>query len=223
MVNVTNLTKTFVDDAGPFDVLKETSFKIKKGEMVALIGQSGAGKTTLLQILGGIDQYSSGSVKIDGKEIGTMKPKDLARFRGERIGFVFQFHHLMPDFTALENVVIPGLVLGKAKTQCEERAKELLTVMGLERRFTHFPSELSGGERQRVALARALFNKPSLILADEPTGNLDTRNSSHLMNLIMKTNKELNQTFIIATHNEHLSETLERTIFIEDGKIISKN
>ncbi len=222
MVKVTNLTKTYIDDAGPFDVLKETSFSIKKGEMVALIGQSGAGKTTLLQILGGIDAYTSGSVKIDGEEIGAMKPKVLARFRGERIGFVFQFHHLLPDFTALENTVIPGMILGESSAQCEKRAKELLSLMGLEKRFSHFPSELSGGERQRVALARALFNKPALILADEPTGNLDTKNSDHLMDLIRKTNKELKQTFLIATHNEHLSDTMERTIFIEDGKIINK-
>ncbi len=222
MVQVNNLTKTYIDDAGPFDVLKEATFQIKKGEMVALIGQSGAGKTTLLQILGGIDRYTSGSVKIDGREIGKMRPKDLAQFRGEHIGFVFQFHHLMPDFSALENVIIPGMIIGKTKKQSEERAKELLSVMGLDKRFTHFPSELSGGERQRVALARALFNKPALVLADEPTGNLDTQNSRHLMELIHKTNEELNQTFIVATHNDHLSGNMHRTVFIEDGKIIGK-
>lgn len=223
MVKVTELTKTFYDEAGPIEVLRGATFSIKKGEMVALLGMSGAGKTTLLQILGGIDTYTSGSVEIDGKEIGKMRPLDLSRFRGQHIGFVFQFHHLLPDFTALENVCIPGMIIGKTKKQCEGRAKELLSTMGLERRFTHFPSELSGGERQRVALARALYNEPALVLADEPTGNLDTQNSRHLMNLMYKANKELKQTFLIATHNEHLHENMQRTICIEDGKIISKN
>ncbi len=223
MVRVKKLTKTFYDDIGPIEVLRDATFSIKKGEMVALIGMSGAGKTTLLQILGGIDSYTSGSVAIDGKEIGKMRPLDLSRFRGKYIGFVFQFHHLLPDFTALENVCIPGMIIGKTKKQCEGRAKELLSIMGLERRFTHIPSELSGGERQRVALARALYNEPALVLADEPTGNLDSQNSRYLMELIYKTNRELNQTYLIATHNEHLSDTMQRTIFIEDGKVISKN
>ncbi len=222
MVQVENLTKVFYDDAGPLDVLKETSFEIQKGEMVALIGESGAGKTTLLQILGGIDNFNPGNVVIDGKNIGKMKPNELALFRGTRIGFVFQFHHLLPDFTALENVVIPGMAIGKTKIQCTGRAKELLASMGLEKRLTHFPSELSGGERQRVALARALFNQPALILADEPTGNLDSQNSKQLMKLFYETNEQLNQTFLIATHNEHLSDSMDRTIFIEDGKILSK-
>lgn len=222
MVNVTNLTKIFRDDAGEIPVLKDTSFSIKKGEMVALIGRSGAGKTTLLQILGGLDNYNSGSVTIDGKEIGAMKPRQRSEFRGKYIGFVFQFHHLLPDFTALENVIIPGMIIRKKRALCLGRAKELLSIMGLEKRFTHFPAELSGGERQRVALARALFNKPALILADEPTGNLDTASSKRLMELINKTNEELNQTFLIATHNEHLSDNMQRTILIEDGKIINK-
>jgi lipoprotein-releasing system ATP-binding protein len=222
MVNVSNLVKIFKTDAGSIHVLNGASFSINKGEIVALIGQSGAGKTTLLQILGGLDYYTSGSVLVDGKEIGTMKPRELSEFRGKHIGFVFQFHHLLPDFTALENVIIPGLIILKKKEQCLDRAKELLSIMGLEKRFTHFPAELSGGERQRVALARALFNKPALILADEPTGNLDTDNSQHLMELMYKTNEELNQTFLIATHNEHLSKNMQRTILIEDGKIINK-
>lgn len=222
MVNVTNLTKTFVDDSGPFDVLKETSFNIKKGEMVALVGMSGAGKTTLLQILGGLDRYNSGSVSIKGQEIGKMKPRQLCEFRGQHIGFVFQFHHLLPDFTALENVIVAGMAIGKTNKQCLLRAQELLAHMGLDKRFTHFPSELSGGEKQRVALARALFNKPGLILADEPTGNLDTKNSKYLLELIFKANEDLNQTFLIATHNENLANSMDRTIFIEDGKILNK-
>ena len=223
MVRVENLTKVFKDDKMPIEVLKGASFSIKKGEMVALIGVSGAGKTTLLQIIGGIDKYTSGIVEIDGKEIGKMKQRDLSYFRGKSIGFVFQFHHLLPDFTALENVLIPGMIIGQTKKQSMGRAKELLSIMGLEERFNHVPSELSGGERQRVALARALFNKPGLILADEPTGNLDKENSIHLMDLIHQTNRELNQTYLVATHNEVLSRNMHRTVFLEDGKIISKN
>lgn len=222
MVEVNNLTKTFMDDAGPLHVLKETSFKIEKGEMVALIGVSGAGKTTLLQILGGLDNVTSGSVSVNGKVLNKMKSNDLARFRLESIGFVFQFHHLLPDFTALENVILPGLLKKERKSSCIKRAKELLSIMGLERQAHHYPSELSGGERQRAALARALFNEPALVLADEPTGNIDKENSRHLMELFHKANKELSQTFLIATHNENLSESMHRTVFIEDGKIISK-
>ena len=222
MVQVENLVKIFHDDSGPIEVLKEASFSIRKGEMVALIGVSGAGKTTLLQIIGGIDTYTSGKIVVDSREIGKMKPRELSFFRGKSIGFVFQFHHLLPDFTALENVLIPGMIIGKTKKQLLDRAKELLSIIGLKDRFNHYPSELSGGERQRVALARAMFNEPGLILADEPTGNLDKENSAHLMDLIRKTNKELDQTFLIATHNENLSDSMQRTIFIEDGKIISK-
>ncbi len=220
MVRVENLVKVFKESADPIRVLDSTSFSIETGEMVALIGQSGAGKTTLLQILGGLDTYTSGQVIIDGNEIGSMKPKSLSEFRGKKIGFVFQFHHLLPDFTAVENVILPGLIVGSQRPVAVKRAKELLQIMGLEKRFTHFPTELSGGERQRVALARALFNEPALILADEPTGNLDSSNSKHLMELFRKANSELNQTFLIATHNEHLSATMHRTIKIEDGKII---
>ena len=222
MVEVNNLTKTFIDDAGPLHVLKDTSFKIQKGEMVALIGVSGAGKTTLLQILGGLDQVTSGSVSVNGKILNTMKSNELARFRLESIGFVFQFHHLLPDFTALENVIIPGLIKKMQRSQCIKKAKEILSVMGLDRQIHHYPSELSGGERQRAALARALFNEPALVLADEPTGNIDKENSRLLMELFHKANKELNQTFVVATHNESLSDNMQRAIYIEDGKIITK-
>ena len=223
MVEVNNLTKTYIDDAGPLHVLSDTSFTIQKGEMVALIGVSGAGKTTLLQILGGLDSATAGKVCVDGKELNRMNGNDLARFRLQSIGFVFQFHHLLPDFTALENVIIPGLIKKMQRSQCIKRAKEILSVMGLDRQIHHYPSELSGGERQRAALARALFNEPALVLADEPTGNIDKENSRHLMELFHKANKELNQTFLVATHNETLSENMHRTVFIEDGKIISKN
>lgn len=219
MIRVTNLSKYFPSDSGPIQVLDNASLYVEKGEIIALLGQSGAGKTTLLQIMGGIDNYQAGKVEIEGKEIGSMKPAELAQFRGKHIGFVFQFHHLLPDFTALENVIISGMIIGKKKEQCLDRAKALLATMGLQNRFSHFPAELSGGERQRVALARALFNQPALVLADEPTGNLDSYNSNHLLDLISKANKELKQTFLIATHNEQLANRMGRKITIEDGKI----
>jgi lipoprotein-releasing system ATP-binding protein len=222
MVEVTHLTKTFIDEAGAFDVIRDTSFSIDKGEMVSLVGVSGAGKTTLLQILGGLDNPTSGSVSIKGRILGTMRPRELAAFRNLSLGFVFQFHHLLPDFTALENVIIPGMIAGKTKQECTGRAKELLELLGLSRQGSHFPSELSGGERQRVALARSLFNQPALILADEPTGNLDRENGHVLLELFKKANKELQQTFLVATHNPDLTDGMHRTVFIEDGKVVSK-
>jgi lipoprotein-releasing system ATP-binding protein len=222
MVEVADLTKTFVDDAGAFDVIRNASLTIGTGEMVSLIGVSGAGKTTLLQILGGLDRPTSGTVRIAGKDIGALNAGDLAHFRNMSIGFVFQFHHLLPDFTALENVIIPGLISGRTKQQCLARAKELLDLLGLDRQGTHFPSELSGGERQRVALARSLFNQPALILADEPTGNLDKENGKILLELFKKANRELRQTFLVATHNPDLAQGMHREIYIEDGTILSK-
>jgi lipoprotein-releasing system ATP-binding protein len=222
MVEVVDLTRTFVDEAGAFDVLRNTSIKIDKGEMVSLVGVSGAGKTTLLQILGGLDRPTSGTVRIAGKDLGTLNANDLALFRNRSIGFVFQFHHLLPDFTALENVIIPGMISGKTRPQCLARARELLDLLGLDRQGTHFPSELSGGERQRVALARSLFNEPALILADEPTGNLDKENGRILLELFKKANRELRQTFLVATHNPDLAQGMHREIYIEDGTILSK-
>jgi len=186
IVEVQHLKKTYTDDAGKFDVLKDISFSIEKGEMVALLGISGAGKTTLLQILGGLDSFDAGSVKLCGMLIGGMSEKQLAVFRNKYIGFVYQFHHLLPDFTALENVIIPGLIMGKSRNECEKRAKELLGIFGLMQRTTHFPTELSGGERQRVALARALFNEPAILLADEPTGNLDRGTGRSFLNLLKR-------------------------------------
>ena len=222
MVAVSGLTKTFVDEAGAFDVIRDASLAIDKGEMVSLVGVSGAGKTTLLQILGGLDAPTAGEVRINGRLLGAMSPKELAAFRNLSLGFVFQFHHLLPDFTALENVVIPGMIAGKTKQQCTGRAHELLELLGLSRQSSHFPSELSGGERQRVALARSLFNQPALILADEPTGNLDRENGHVLLELFKKANRELQQTFLVATHNPDLTHGMHRTVFIEDGKIVSK-
>ncbi|NLD92031.1 MAG: ABC transporter ATP-binding protein, partial [Fibrobacter sp.] len=172
IVCVEHLKKTFTDDNGKFDVLKDVSFDVYRGDMIALVGISGAGKTTLLQILGGLDSFNAGSVSVLGNDLRSMSAKKLAAFRNQHIGFVFQFHHLLPDFTALENVLIPGLIAGKDREACNKRGRELLDIFGLSNRMGHFPSELSGGERQRIALARALFNDPALILADEPTGNL---------------------------------------------------
>ncbi|HEX7511674.1 MAG TPA: ABC transporter ATP-binding protein [Chitinivibrionales bacterium] len=223
MVNVEHLTKTFIDEGGAFDVIRDASFTINKGEMVSLVGISGAGKTTLLQILGGLDSATSGSIRIGGSCIDKLSPGALARFRNTQIGFVFQFHHLLPDFTALENVILPGLIGGKSKEACFPRARELLGIFNLDKRASHFPSELSGGERQRIALARALFSEPALVLADEPTGNLDRDNSRILLELIIRANKELNQTFLVATHNPELSQGMQRTIYIEDGKIVSRD
>lgn len=223
MVMVEHLKKTFVDEGGAFDVIKDASFTINKGEMVSLVGVSGAGKTTLLQILGGLDKATSGSIQIGGTAINSMSGRMLARFRNEGIGFVFQFHHLLPDFTAIENVIIPGLIKGKTKEECLPRGNELLAIFNLENRKTHYPSELSGGERQRVALARALYNKPALVLADEPTGNLDRENTRILIDLFMKANRELKQTFLVATHNPDLTKGMQRTLHLEDGLVICRD
>jgi lipoprotein-releasing system ATP-binding protein len=214
---VRHLKKTYRDDAGPFDVLRDVSFSVEKGEMIALLGVSGAGKTTLLQILGGLDRSSSGEVLFEGRDLSKLSLRELAVFRNQKIGFVFQFHHLLPDFTAFENVMIPGLIAGKSRAWCRERATYLLETFGLKGRFSHYPTELSGGERQRAALARALINDPSLVLADEPTGNLDKGNGELLLNYFHKANRELRQTFIIATHNSQLTEGMRRIIHLEDG------
>ncbi len=219
MVDVQHLKKTFIDDAGAFDVLKDVSFSVSKGEMIALLGVSGAGKTTLLQILGGLDRPTSGDVLFEDRSLAKLTLRELSFFRNRNIGFVFQFHHLLPDFTAFENVLIPGMIAGRNRSWCEKRAKELLAVFGLERCKSHYPTELSGGERQRAALARALVNDPALVLADEPTGNLDRGNGEILLEYFRKANGELRQTFIIATHNSQLTAGMHRIMHLEDGTI----
>jgi len=220
IVDVKNLRKVYTDDAGTFDVLKDVSFEIEKGQIVGLLGISGAGKTTLLQILGGLDNYHSGEVRVCGKNPGKMSSAELAEFRNHHIGFVFQFHHLLPDFTALENVIVPGLIMKKPRSECIKKANSLLEVFGLSGRKSHFPTELSGGERQRVALARALLNDPWLVLADEPTGNLDRANGELLLELFKRANRELNQTFLIATHNHQLTADMNRVITLDDGRVV---
>lgn len=219
MVQVNNLQKKFIDDNGPFDVLKDVTFTLEKGSINSLLGPSGAGKTTLLQIVGGLDNFDGGEVIVDNFNLKSLSMNELARFRNTKIGFVFQFHHLLADFTAIENVIVPGLILGKKKQECFEKAHKLLTILGLEKRETHFPSELSGGERQRVALARALYNDPVLVLADEPTGNLDKKNGEMLMEYVSQANKELGQTFLIATHNLALTNKTHTIFTLEDGVI----
>lgn len=221
IVDVQGLKKIYTDDHGPFDVLKGISFTVNKGEMVALLGVSGAGKTTLLQILGGLDRFDAGTVRVCGRQLGGMSGKELAEFRNRHIGFVFQFHHLLPDFTALENTIIPGMIMGKSRNDCTKKAKELLGLFSLSTRLTHYPSELSGGERQRVALARALLNDPALVIADEPTGNLDKGNGELLLKLFEKANREMNQTFLIATHNSQLTAGLHRTMTIDYGMVVN--
>ncbi len=221
LVQVQDLAKTYVDDGYRVEVLRNVTFSIRKAEMVALLGVSGVGKTTLLQIMGGLDEATAGAVTVNGRQIGKLPPHELASFRCDFVGFVHQFHHLLPDFTAVENTFMPGLITGMNRKRCVERAGELLEAVGLGNRTRHYPSELSGGERQRVALARALFNNPALVLADEPTGNLDKDNGSHLLELFRKMNEEQEQTFLVATHNEQLAQGLDRVLYLESGSIVT--
>lgn len=221
IITVKNLYKKFKDDNGSeFLVLKDVTFSIDKGDMVALTGVSGAGKTTLLQIIGGLDTFNEGEVIVKKQSLQKLTIKELAEYRNRQIGFVFQFHHLLPDFTAIENIILPGLINGKKKKECINRGEELLEVFHLSSKKNRYPSELSGGERQRIALARALFNNPSIILADEPTGNLDKGNGEILLEYFKKVNLEMHQTFLIATHNPELSAGVHRVINLVDGKIV---
>jgi lipoprotein-releasing system ATP-binding protein len=215
MIEAQGINKSY----GDLQVLKNIAITVQKGEVVSLAGASGAGKTTLLQILGTLDVPDSGKVLLEGQDVTSLKGDQLANFRNKHIGFVFQFHHLLPEFTAWENIAIPAMIAGTSKVEAEKRALELLALIGLKDRANHRPNELSGGECQRVAVARALVNRPSIILADEPTGSLDSQNALQIHELFLKLRKELGQTFLIITHNEKLAQMADRTVFIKDGSI----
>lgn len=204
---------------GQLDVLKGIDLEIQSGEIVSIVGSSGAGKTTLLQILGTLDKPDSGSLTLNGVNPFLLNSKSLAEFRNQKIGFVFQFHQLLPEFTALENVVMPALIGGKGMNESKERAKQLLDKLGLSNRENHQPSALSGGEQQRVAVARALMNEPDIIFADEPSGNLDSKNAAELHQLFFDLRKEFGQTFVIVTHNNLLAEMADRSIVMADGSL----
>lgn len=215
MIKLEGITKSF----GSLQVLKGIDLEINKGEIISIVGPSGAGKTTLLQIMGTLDEPDGGVVQIDGTVVSRMKEKELSAFRNKNIGFVFQFHQLLPEFTALENVMIPALIAGVSSKEAHERAMKILDFMGLVDRASHKPNELSGGEKQRVAVARALINDPAVILADEPSGSLDTHNKEDLHQLFFDLRERLGQTFVIVTHDEGLSKITDRTIHMVDGMI----
>ena len=215
MITTHGITKSF----GSLQVLKGIDLHIDRGEIVSIVGPSGAGKTTLLQIIGTLDRPDSGSVHVDSVDVTTLSQKALADFRNRHLGFVFQFHQLLPEFTAIENIMIPAYIAGTSQRQAKERAKELLDFMGLGDRATHKPAELSGGEKQRVAVARALVNNPAIILADEPSGSLDTQNKQELHQLFFDLRDKFGQTFVIVTHDEQLATLTDRTIHLRDGMI----
>ncbi|TLF44887.1 ABC transporter ATP-binding protein [Maribacter aurantiacus] len=221
MITATNIHKYY----GELEVLKGVDLHIKQGEIVSIVGASGAGKTTLLQILGTLDVLTNtndGTLIVNGTETTQLSDKELAKFRNEHIGFIFQFHQLLPEFTALENVCLPAFIKKTPKSEAEKRAKELLDFLGLSHRYDHKPAELSGGEQQRVAVARALINNPSIIFADEPSGNLDSESADNLHNLFFELREKFGQTFVIVTHNEELAEMADRKLTMVDGKIVDK-
>ena len=215
MIEIENLTKSF----GSLQVLKGVNLTIGKGEVISIVGSSGAGKTTLLQLIGTLDKPTGGTIRFNGEDLGRMNSKRLAAFRNKHIGFVFQFHQLLPEFTALENIIIPALIAGRKRSEAESEAMELLRVMGLEERAHHKPAEMSGGENQRVAVARALINHPDVVLADEPSGSLDSYNKEELHRLFFDLRDRFGQTFVIVTHDETLASYTDRTLHMVDGMI----
>jgi len=212
--------KSICKSYGQLQILKGVDLEVKRGEIVTIVGASGAGKSSLLNILGTLDRPDSGQLYINDIELSKLNNKNLSDFRNRKIGFIFQFHHLLAEFTALENVCIPAFIAGLSKTDAEKKAKELLDLLGLSDRVSHKPSQLSGGEQQRVAVARALINNPALIFADEPSGNLDSVNALELHELFIKLRKDFNQTFVIVTHNEELADLSDRTVMMKDGLIV---
>ncbi|MGG9961334.1 ABC transporter ATP-binding protein [Ferruginibacter sp. SUN106] len=217
MLSARNIQKKY----GQLQVLKGVDIDIKKGEIVSIVGSSGAGKSTLLHILGTLDKADKGEIILNNQRVDKLSPKKLAAFRNKEIGFVFQFHHLLPEFTALENVCIPGWIAGGKKKEITAKAEELLKTLGLSGRLENKPQQLSGGEQQRVAVARALINNPSIVMADEPTGNLDSANAKDLHQLFIDLRKQFDQTFLIVTHNEELAQMSDRIVMMKDGKIIN--
>ena len=215
MIQLEGITKSF----GSLHVLKGIDLTINKGEVVSIVGPSGAGKTTLLQIMGTLDKPDSGRIVLNGTEVNRLKEKELSAFRNKEIGFVFQFHQLLPEFTALENVMIPALIQGVSASEAKKKAREMLDFLGLSERASHKPAELSGGEKQRVAVARALINHPAVVLADEPSGSLDTQNKIELHRLFFDLRDKLGQTFVIVTHDAELAAQTDRTIHMIDGMI----
>ena len=215
MIQIENLTKSF----GDLQVLKGVNLTIEKGEVISIIGSSGAGKTTLLQLIGTLDKPTGGTIRFNGEDLGRLNSKRLAAFRNSHIGFVFQFHQLLPEFTALENIVIPALIAGRKRSEAEAEAMQLLQVMGLQERAHHKPAEMSGGENQRVAVARALINHPDVVLADEPSGSLDSKNKEELHKLFFDLRDRYGQTFVIVTHDETLASYTDRTLHMVDGVI----
>jgi lipoprotein-releasing system ATP-binding protein len=216
MLKIDNITKSY----GTLKVLDHVSLTVNQGELVSIVGASGAGKTTLLQIIGTLDRPDSGTILYDNTDVTKLKDRELARFRNEHIGFVFQFHNLLPEFTALENVCMPAFIKGTPQKQAEAEAMELMSFLNIDSRASHKPAQLSGGEQQRVAVARALINQPSVVLADEPSGNLDSRHARELHQLFFSLRDRYNQTFIIVTHNEELANMADRKITLKDGKNI---
>ena len=217
MLQATGISKSY----GNLKILKGVDLDVSSGEIITIVGASGAGKSTLLHIIGTLDKPDAGTVVLNNVAVNTLSQKKLSAFRNEHIGFIFQFHHLLPEFTAIENITIPAYIAKKTKKEAEKRAVELLDLLGLAQRASHKPSELSGGEQQRVAVARALVNNPSIIMADEPSGNLDSNNAESLHNLFIDLRDQFHQTFVIVTHNENLANLSDRMVMMKDGQIIS--
>lgn len=215
MIEVKNVSKSF----GDLNVLQSVNLTVQQGEIVSIVGKSGAGKTTLLQIIGTLDRPTSGTVLIDGEDLFRLSDKQLAQFRNRHIGFIFQFHQLLPEFTALENVMMPGLIAGEDRNKVNARAEQLLTALGLKERINHKPAQLSGGEKQRVAAARAMMMQPSIILADEPSGSLDESNKKDLHQLLLRMREEFGQTILIVTHDKELAQISDRVVELKDGKL----